>query len=138
MRLLTIVLCLSTIPSLVGQKNLEYPQLTRREAACLYTNVYHEARGEPFAGQIAVAKVTLNRAKNSSICDVVYAPKQFSWVGNNKKVKDAEAYYRAHLAAWAALRHDWGATHYHATYVKPKWAKKLTKIEQIGNHVFYQ
>src|SRR3546814_17776398 len=30
------------------------------------------------------------------------------------------------------------ATHYHANYVLPRWAPKLTKIEQIGAHIFYR
>ena len=29
---------------------------------CLALNIYHEARGEPLKGQIAVASVTMNRA----------------------------------------------------------------------------
>ena len=30
------------------------------------------------------------------------------------------------------------ATHYHADYVLPRWAPNLTKIEQIGAHIFYR
>ena len=43
-------------------------------------NIYHEARGEPVKGQIAVGTVTMNRANwdVKEICPVVYAPKQFS------------------------------------------------------------
>jgi spore germination cell wall hydrolase CwlJ-like protein len=42
---------------------------------CLALNIYHEARSEPRAGQIAVASVTLNRVKSKrfpgTVCDVV-------------------------------------------------------------------
>ena len=31
-----------------------------------------------------------------------------------------------------------GATHYHADYVNPYWAKKKTKIIKIKNHIFYK
>ena len=31
-----------------------------------------------------------------------------------------------------------GATHYHATYVSPKWAGRLAKTKQIGIHIFYK
>tara|TARA_B100000676_G_scaffold299868_1_gene344762 strand:- start:11032 stop:11580 length:549 start_codon:yes stop_codon:yes gene_type:complete len=31
-----------------------------------------------------------------------------------------------------------GATHYHATYVKPHWASQLRKVVQIEDHVFYK
>lgn len=49
---------------------------------CLALNVYHEARGESFQGQIAVAEVTVNRANRTgeSICGIVTAYKQFSWL----------------------------------------------------------
>lgn len=116
---------------------INYPTLSRIEARCLYDNVYHEARGEPFQGQVAVARVTLNRAKDKSICKAVYAPKQFSWVGKGYKTKrDSEEYYRAHLASWEAFNADYGVTHYHANYVNPRW--KLKYEFTIGNHHFYK
>jgi spore germination cell wall hydrolase CwlJ-like protein len=31
-----------------------------------------------------------------------------------------------------------GATHYHASYVPPRWASKLTRVSTIGSHVFYR
>lgn len=99
-------------------------------------NIYHEARGEPLHGQVAVAKVTLNRAKNSSICAAVYAPYQFSWTLNPPK--DPRKYsYDIYVAAHLAQFTNFPATHYHATYVSPQWAKHLTKINTIGNHIFY-
>ena len=46
-----------------------------REFECLALNVYFESRGEPLAGQYAVAAVTLNRVVHpafpDSICQVV-------------------------------------------------------------------
>ncbi len=34
---------------------------------------------------------------------------------------------------------DVGAsTHYHADYVRPWWARRLTKMDTIGRHVFYR
>jgi spore germination cell wall hydrolase CwlJ-like protein len=99
-------------------------------------NIYHEARGESLEGQIAVARVTLNRAVDSSVCRAVYAPYQFSWTA--KKHKPITNYpYETYLAAHMALFLVFPATHYHATYVKPKWASKLVKLKQIDNHVFY-
>ena len=29
-----------------------------------------------------------------------------------------------------------GATHYHATYVNPRWAKDLQMIGRLGAHIF--
>ena len=31
-----------------------------------------------------------------------------------------------------------GATHYHATYVRPYWAPTLDRITRIGSHIFYR
>ncbi len=30
------------------------------------------------------------------------------------------------------------ATHYHANYVRPRWARSLKKIDVIGRHIFYR
>jgi spore germination cell wall hydrolase CwlJ-like protein len=31
-----------------------------------------------------------------------------------------------------------GATHYHATYVRPAWARTKTKTVRINRHIFYR
>jgi N-acetylmuramoyl-L-alanine amidase len=31
-----------------------------------------------------------------------------------------------------------GATHYHATYVRPRWARHKRQVGQIGQHIFYR
>ena len=54
------------------------------EAHCLAMNVYHEARNQPLAGQMAVISVTVNRVNDkrfpNSICGVVYeGPHRPSW-----------------------------------------------------------
>src|SRR5207302_4063188 len=50
--------------------------LDRQNLACLARNVYFEARGEPAAGQYAVAEVTMNRKSSRlfprTVCAVVY------------------------------------------------------------------
>jgi spore germination cell wall hydrolase CwlJ-like protein len=30
------------------------------------------------------------------------------------------------------------ATHYHATYVNPPWAKTMKRVGKIGMHIFYR
>ena len=30
------------------------------------------------------------------------------------------------------------ATHYHATYVAPRWARAMQKVDTIGRHIFYR
>lgn len=122
---------------------------------CLALNVYHESRGEPILGQMAVAQVTMNRAKTpENVCDVVLAPKQFSWTTNlvskTKKVRKAglptesEAWNRALLVAAATLTGTIpdltdGSEFYHEISYKRTswWKKKVTKTKTIGRHVFY-
>jgi spore germination cell wall hydrolase CwlJ-like protein len=31
-----------------------------------------------------------------------------------------------------------GSTHYHANYVRPRWARRLEKMDVIGHHIFYK
>lgn len=114
---------------------------------CLARNIYHEARGEPLEGQIAVAQVTLNRVQSpryhNSVCGVVYAHRQFSWtLDKRKQVRDAKAWRaaldisRAVLTKAVALP-EFAATHFHTRQVRPYWAKTKTQVAVIGNHIFY-
>ena len=120
---------------------------------CLALNVYKEARGEPEIGQLAVAQVTLNRAskQQKTVCEVVYARKQFSWTntdiqnGRIKKSALPDFKSRAWKASVALARRalgekDWtgGATYYHASQIRPYWAVKLAYVGQWGNHLFYR
>ena len=117
------------------------------EWCCMLKNVYHEARGEGVAGMQAVASVTLNRAaqQNKTICDVVYARKQFSWTntakGRNKPITgDTSVLYTVVDKAMTGVLLDitGGATHYHTHAVKPVWRKSLTNLLTINNHIFYR
>lgn len=58
-------------------------RITDVDISCLVTNIYHEARGEADAGQLAVALVTLARAQDkrfaNSVCGVIYQKNQYSW-----------------------------------------------------------
>lgn len=125
--------------------------------ACLSLNVYHEARGEPDAGQLAVAYVTLNRAqrKKMDICDVVVEPYQFSWTTGGVVMRargwtlmphrvpsDPRAWRKALEIAKLALSRNTadptqGAVFYHAAYVSPWWKTSMTEAATIGQHVFY-
>ncbi len=127
-----------------------------KEQHCLTAGIYFEARGEPVRGQAAVAQVILNRVKNptypDSVCGVVYQNKkwrnrcQFSFACDRVKdrVRNPELWEVAQYVArettegriW--LTEVGSSTHYHATYVRPKWAKRMKKVGKIGLHVFYR
>jgi spore germination cell wall hydrolase CwlJ-like protein len=131
-------------------------RLRQAEENCLARAVYFEARSESEMGQMAVAKVILNRVRDpnypNSICGVVYQGThrrnscQFSFAcdGQPDDVRSAEAWSRSKRIAQKAMSGDTklgkgmnSATNYHADYVRPKWAKTLRKIAKIGTHIFY-
>ena len=135
-------------------------EAARRDAeiTCLAENVYHESRGEPLAGQYAVAEVTMNRVASShfpkSVCEVVHEKRwdvrrkrdvgAFSWT-------ELDSLGQPHGAAWrqalevATAVYDGtheptvpSALYYHAKYIKPRWAKPGRRVATIGSHVFYR
>ncbi len=126
------------------------------EENCLARAVYFEARSESELGQIAVAKVILNRVKDpeypNTICGVVYQGSgrrnscQFSFAcdGLPDDVKSATSWAKAKSIARKAIAGEakvaaiGTATNYHADYVKPKWAKSMKRLIKIGRHVFYE
>ncbi|WP_407524937.1 cell wall hydrolase [Methylobacterium oryzisoli] len=132
------------------------PDTAEKEQRCLAEAVYFEARGEPEQGQAAVAQVVLNRAKSglypSNICGVVYQNRhrylgcQFSFAceGRSLRITDDSSWSTATRVARAVvegrtyLADVGGATHYHADYVKPRWSRRLKKMDVIGRHIFYQ
>ncbi len=137
---LMILVCLITMTHAGlsdGHKQVTF--YDKEQAKCLATNVYHESRGEPFEGQILVAKVTLNRAKTyQDICKEVYKHKQFSWTLNKRKyITDSVAYKKAFDAAHLAIWSDSECTHFHTQKVKPRWRRSLKICDSVGNHIFY-
>jgi N-acetylmuramoyl-L-alanine amidase len=125
-------------------------RLNAKEKACLTRNVYHEARGEPYTGKLAVAQVTWNRVESrkwgTSVCNVVYAPSQFSWTSDPKKrfksPRNADWLTSERIVAdytqgLRVTKLD-DATYFHATRLgRPQWTRHLKKRLAIGNHVFY-
>ncbi|MFB0611898.1 cell wall hydrolase [Aurantiacibacter poecillastricola] len=121
-----------------------------RDMMCLAQAVYFEARGEPLDGQLAVARVVINRAESSRFpddyCSVVTQRAQFSFVrGGNIPAPNhgsaawtrAKAVARiAHRDLWDSPAHD--ALYFHATHIRPRWAGRLQARATIDNHVFYR
>ncbi len=126
------------------------------EKRCLAEAIYFEARGESEEGQAAVAQVVLNRVASglypASICGVVYQDRQrrnacqfsFACDGRSLRVAEPEAWRTAvriadEVSAGTTYVSDvGGATHYHANYVRPRWARSLEKMDVIGRHIFYK
>ncbi|HEX7052882.1 MAG TPA: cell wall hydrolase [Burkholderiales bacterium] len=126
----------------------ERAALRSRSLDCLARNIYFEARGEPLAGQYAVAEVTMNRRGwgpfRKTVCEIVYQPGAFSWTSMRRLPEPSgPAWERARRVAEAVYSHRHtptlrGARYYHAVYVRPEWAKEKQRVARIGRHIFYR
>ena len=115
---------------------------------CLAVAVYMEARGEPLAGQYAVAEVVMNRVESkrfpNDVCSVVSQKHQFSFLWDGKQfpgIRNKKAWERAETVARYTLRHKpqyTGACHYTRKNIRRVWMKDLTRVAVIGNHKFMQ
>tara|TARA_B100000085_G_scaffold184816_1_gene168882 strand:+ start:77 stop:517 length:441 start_codon:yes stop_codon:yes gene_type:complete len=135
---------------------------------CLALNTYHEAKNQSTIGQIATAQVVMNRVEDNrfpnTVCEVVkqgptrpswedpekeYPIRhrcQFSWYcdGKSDVPKNEKAWRKAQDVAFLVYYNKIqidvteGATHYHATYVRPAWAKTKTRTTRIEKHIFYR
>jgi spore germination cell wall hydrolase CwlJ-like protein len=130
--------------------------VTSKEQRCLAEAVYFEARGEPVDGQVAVAQVVLNRVRNPAypptICKVVYQNRhlrnrcQFSFacdgirdqINEKERWDVAQKVARETVSGQRYLEKVGASTHYHATYVKPRWARHMKRLQKIGQHIFYR
>ena len=104
--------------------------------------VYGEARGEPYAGQVAVAAVVLNRVKSSSfpntISGVVYQSGAFT------AVSDGQINLNPNTTAYNAARdalNGWDPSGGAIYYFNPStatnaWIWSRPHIIPIGTHIF--
>ena len=123
------------------------PAALDSELNCLAVGVYYESKGEPLAGQLAVAEVILNRTTSGrfprSVCSVITQRGQFSFVRRGQlPTPPANAQWRKALAvAQVAQKNLWdspvtNALYFHARYVSPGW--KRARVGTVGNHIFYR
>ncbi|MGD8782851.1 MAG: cell wall hydrolase [Thioalkalispiraceae bacterium] len=151
-----VIVVVSTVVGATAHLSLA-SERERRELFCLAINIYHEARGEPKAGQYAVAEVTLNRVKSKhypeSICKVVYQKNwdtirkryvsAFSWTELDYAINvNSKSWFEAMNIAERVYRGEHqprveGALFYHARHIKPSWARKKKVKAKIGKHIFY-
>ena len=140
----------------------QFPQVN-----CMALNIYYETRSSNLADMYAVADVVLNRVEDTrypdSICGVVKEGQQypdgrmkrnkcqFSWYcdGKNDTPRDRESWKKAQSIAWDMVKWNSfrgiteGSTHYHTTYVNPRWNKSrkgwsITRVGRIGAHIYYR
>jgi spore germination cell wall hydrolase CwlJ-like protein len=139
--------------------------MTPAELDTMARTIAGEARGEPLSGQIAVAWVILNRARDpgpdwwgDSITAVCHKPQQFScWNPRDPNAPriaaltlDDNVFLKAMAAALLAITREaedptGGATHYctiappsaHVVW-PPRWAATMRHTIDIGSHRFYK
>lgn len=123
--------------------------------ACLAQAIYFESRGEPLAGQIAVAEVVLNRTSSRSfpgtICGVTHQGVgsgrgcQFSYACDGLPDVMKSSVARERSEKLARLMIDGrprtvtgGATYFHVRSIRPDWSRRFSRTVTIGQHMFYR
>lgn len=150
-------------PDISGNNNvermIEETAQVKKYIRCLADNIYHEARGEPFLGQVAVARVVINRVNQKSFpsnpCSVVYQSHtlsesgedkkvcQFTWVcdGGNRIDTESHGYRQAlAIARSVMLENKWAEViPSDILYFRAKHAPKSKEapVMTIGNHHFF-
>jgi hypothetical protein len=141
------------------------PQAVSADEYCMAVNIYYEARTDGEDSMRGVGYVTANRARNrrQSICHVVFAYKQFSWVEQYRVLTPAghlkdEFRPLAHDTRWIAsqrIAHEvlahpendltQGAEFFVANYIFPRclknscrWIKNLDYVDRYGSHLFFR
>jgi spore germination cell wall hydrolase CwlJ-like protein len=121
---------------------------TGKDVECMARNIYYEAGTESDIGKYAVGHVTVNRVRTGywgkTVCEVVYAPAQFSWTLLKQLPKpDAKLYDHCREVARTVLN-GYGikgldrSLFYHADYIRtPNWVDVEYRVRQIGAHIFY-
>lgn len=131
--------------------------ISERDLDCLARNIYHESRGEPEEGKVAVGMVTINRASDkrfpSTVCGVVNqrtkSTCQFSWRCNSVSPPRSSDHIwlecrriarellerpNSYTRLWQKYR---SALYFHEFRVRPSWAAKKQQLARIGAHMFY-
>ena len=156
----TIVLIISLIISIFCVSYIDAKETLKEKVECLSEAVYFEARSEPFSGQLAVANVISNRVKSdrfpNTYCSVVRQARvingkiiknkcAFSYYCDGKKedIKNIDSYAVALTISYLAIDNVYvdiarEATHYHAVYVTPYWARHMKYLGRVGMHMFYK
>lgn len=155
-----ILFLMMTVFSQMSYSNTPYSE---EDIDWLVTNVYFEARNQGIAGQLAVAMVTINRVEDrrfpNTIREVVTQGHtyrngfpirnrcQFSWYcdGKSDRIRNKKAFNDIKRIVLIYIQNrdimidiTEGATHYHADYVLPDWARTKRKTIEIEDHIFYR
>jgi N-acetylmuramoyl-L-alanine amidase len=134
-------------------QNINHAQASlHNEDTLAALTIYLEARGESFAGKLAVAAVIRNRMKSKYHSDgtvkgTVLRAKQFQpWIGRNPdeaRFDPTNQKMQESLLAWKLVQDgrnivDGAVLFYNPQLVKaPRWAQVNRKVAIIGGHEFF-
>jgi N-acetylmuramoyl-L-alanine amidase len=136
-------------PQVRGELTIATPGMTaaqKRELLCHSLNIYHEARGSTIRNQVAVAWVVRNRMALSgrSACEIIYAPRQFSWtIRQPGPPTEARAWRVSQELALMVMQDQvaditQGATHFLEHDIRPIWSRNARNPQRIGAHTFFR
>ncbi len=142
-----------TVDGIAGEKTLAALNINDNDYSDGYTSADYnllarvisaEARGESYAGQVAVGAVILNRIEHPSFPDtvagVVYQPGAFSCLYDGQFDEPiADSAYSAARDALTGLDPSGGAIYYYNPKTATnRWIRSRPVITTIGRHVFCQ
>lgn len=116
--------------------------LSNKDKKLLAHLVHAEAKGEPFAGKVAVAKVVLNRVEHEEFPDtvkgVIYEKNAFSPVQNGaiNEPYNKEAYKAVQVALNNQEKDEELLYFYNPETATSDWITTREVIKTIGNHAF--
>ncbi len=126
----------------ISAPNTNNSATTNSDLDLLARCVYAEARGEPYAGQVAVAAVILNRVESPSfpntIAGVIYQPWAFTAVNDGQiNMQPNQTAYNAARDALNGWDPSYGCLfYYNPAVATSQWMFQKPIATQIGSHVF--
>lgn len=125
------------------------PLEANKQIYCLAHAVYHEARGEPIEGQMAVAQVVMNRVNSArypdTVCEVVYQERQFTDIKKTKPNTDTKYWTNSVEIAtltylgFISVDFEENVMHYYnpdKVVRRPTWCPSDSVVTKIGQHKF--
>lgn len=135
---------------------------SKEDFECMSKTIYYEAGNQSVAGKEAVGLVVMNRVFSgksyfgNTVCDVVESKAsiykkticQFSYFCEHLPPPYGKQWEESMKIADLALQNYFSkdvvkqvgdALYFHADYiVKPSWTKKMKRVAQIDDHIFYE
>lgn len=119
---------------------LSYAKALPSEEQCRAVTLAHECQGEPLTGCKAVLQVIEERMRieHKTACQIVKAPKQFSFVNKRTNWHATEEQLTRYRLADSMPAVGESAYYFCKKNVKRKWTKRNKLVCVIGSHIFYR